>query len=279
MTVRPGTAPRVLAPGDTGTQSRWWSMAEVAWTVVPAALALGLVLAAWQAVVLVFQPPAYLLPAPGSVWERFAREPGFFLGHTAFTVMEAVLGLVAGGGIAFLLGVAMASWRPLERALMPVAILVKVTPIVVIAPLLLIWFGFGLGPKVVVAGLITFFPVLVNTVTGMRSADPAMADVLRSVDAGAWRRFWHLRLPAAGPALFAALKVSIPLALIGAVVAEWVGAEQGIGQVMMKAHNQLDMPTLFAAIIGLALVGALLSGIASIAERGVLHWHPAGGNG
>lgn len=278
MTVQPGTAPRVLAGGEVAAPSRWWSPRDVLWTVIPALGALAGVLLVWIGVVAIFQPPAYLLPAPAAVWERFAREPGFFIGNTAFTTMEAALGLLAGGGVAFLAGLVMASWRPLERALMPVAILVKVTPIVVVAPLLLIWFGFGLGPKIIVAALITFFPVLVNTVTGMRSADPAMLDVLRSVDAGPWRRFWHLRLPAAGPALFAALKVAIPLALIGAVVAEWVGAEVGIGQVMMKAHNQLDMPTLFASIICLAVVGAVLSGIASVAERAVLHWHPAGGD-
>ncbi len=239
----------------------------------PPIVAIAALLAIWQAFVMVTQPPVYLLPSPGAVMERIAEDPLFFAGATGITVGEALLGLLVGAGFAFVLGVLMAHSRPLERGILPMAILMKVTPVVTVAPLFLIWFGFGITSKVLVAALITFFPTIINTVTGLRSIDGNMLDVMRSMNASKSRIFWHLRLPTAMPFLFSAIKVSVPLSLIGAVVGEWVGADRGIGHTIMLSHSLLDMPTLFGGIAFLAASGVIVTAGIAMLERAVLHWH------
>ncbi|HRC63327.1 MAG TPA: ABC transporter permease subunit, partial [Dehalococcoidia bacterium] len=169
--------------------------------------------------------------------------------------------------------VVMAHSRPLERALYPLALVVKVTPVVAVAPLFIIWFGFGIWPKLLVAALITFFPMLVNAVTGLRDVDPAALDFLRSLHASRWQVFWRLRGPASLPYLFAALRISVPLALIGAVVAEWMSGDGGLGQVILIANGDFDTASLFAAVLVLAALAVLLSGALALLERTVLFWH------
>jgi NitT/TauT family transport system permease protein len=161
----------------------------------------------------------------------------------------------------------------LERSLLPLAILVKVTPIVAVAPLFVIWFGFGAMPKVLIAALITFFPTLVNGVTGFRSVNPGAMDFLRSLRASRREIFFALRVPSSLPYLFAAFRVSIPLSVTGAVIAEWFSADRGLGSVIVVAHNDLDMPTLFGAIFALAFIGIGLTILVGLMERKALFWH------
>jgi NitT/TauT family transport system permease protein len=234
---------------------------------------LVLVLAAWQAYVTISGVAEYLVPGPGAVFGRILEEPVYFYREGAVTVMEACLGLLLGGGLAFATGVVLAHSRPIERSILPWAIALKVTPIVAIAPMFTIWFGFGMLPKVMIAALITFFPVLINTITGLRSVSPGALDVLRSLHASPVEVFIKLRLPSALPYLFAALKVAVTLSLIGAVVAEWSGSGRGLGRVILLAHANLDLPTLFAGVLVLASLGVLLTGILSLVERRVLFWH------
>lgn len=221
--------------------------------------------------------PGYLLPSPAAVAETLRADPGRYAEAAAVTLGHAAGGLAAGSGTAFLLAIAMAHWRVAERAIYPVAILVKVTPVVAVAPLVVIWFGFGYWPKIVVAGLITFFPMLVNAVTGLRSVDPQAADFLRSMDASRWQMFRVLRLPGSVPYVFAALRISVPLSLIGAVVAEWTAADSGMGQVIVIAHGDLDTAALFAAIAVLAVVGVAASGVLALVEHRLLFWHESQG--
>jgi NitT/TauT family transport system permease protein len=217
----------------------------------------------------------YLLPPPEAVWARWWGDLGFFYGEGLVTTLEALGGLALGGGLAFLVAVALAYSRPLERGILPVAIALKVTPIVAVAPLFTIWFGFGTTPKVLIAALIAFFPVLINAITGLRSVNAGAHDVLRSLSASPLEVFLKLRLPSALPYVFAALKVSATLSLIGAMVAEWSGAGRGLGRVVLLAHSNLDMPTLFAGIFTLASLGVLLTGALSAIERRALFWHDA----
>jgi NitT/TauT family transport system permease protein len=184
-----------------------------------------------------------------------------------------MLGFSLGAGVAILLAVFMAHSRFLEKSLFPVAIMVKVTPIVAIAPLLAIWFGFGLLPKVFIAALIVFFPVMVNAVVGFRSVNPRALDLLRSLAASPWEVFFKLRVPSSLPYLFAAFKVSIPLSVIGAVVAEWFSGQDGLGRVIQVSNSNLDMPMAFAAIVSLAALGISLYLITSALERRLLFWH------
>jgi NitT/TauT family transport system permease protein len=147
------------------------------------------------------------------------------------------------------------------------------TPIVAVAPMFTIWFGFGTLPKVLIAALITFFPVLINTIAGLRAVNAGALDVFRSLDASPLDVLLKLRIPSAMPYLFAALKVAVTLSLIGAVVAEWSGAGRGLGRVILLAHANLDLPTLFVGVFVLASLGVVLTSIVSIVERRLLFWH------
>ncbi|MGE0134367.1 MAG: ABC transporter permease [Dehalococcoidia bacterium] len=240
---------------------------------LPPVFAVALALAAWSAWIRLRDVPEYLVPAPEAVARAFLDDPSRFLDAGRTSLVEALGGLALGSGGALLLAVAMAHSRPLERALYPLALLVKVTPVVAVAPLFIIWFGFGIWPKLLVAALITFFPMLVNAVTGLRDVDPAAHDFLRSLHASRWQVFWALRWPASLPYLFAALRISVPLALIGAVVAEWMSGDGGLGQVILIANGDFDTPALFAAVLVLAGLAVVLNGALALLERKVLFWH------
>lgn len=243
--------------------------------VTPPLLALALATLIWQLWIDAAHVPPYLVPAPEAVIERICADPGFYVRQSWVTLQEALLGLALGGGSALVLAIVLAHSRLLERSLLPLAIAIKVTPIVAVAPLLTIWFGFGILPKILIAALIAFFPILVNAIIGFRSVNSSALDLLRSLNASTAQIFFNLRLPSALPYLFSALKVSITLCLIGALVGEWNGASAGLGQVILLAHNNLDMATLFAAILALVLLGVSLTQAVNLCERQLLSWHDA----
>jgi NitT/TauT family transport system permease protein len=174
--------------------------------------------------------------------------------------------------MAFLVGVLMARLAWLERGLLPLAIVLKMTPVVVLAPLFVLWFGFGPAPRVLIAALLTFFPVLIGVVTGLRAPPAAARDVLATLDASALDEMRFLRLPAALPHLIAALKVSATLALLGAVIAEWVGGDRGLGRAILLANSNLDTVTTLAGVVTLALIGIGLVGLITLAERRAIFW-------
>jgi ABC-type nitrate/sulfonate/bicarbonate transport system permease component len=237
------------------------------------ALVFAALIAGWEAIVRGANVPVYLLPPPSVIVERLATRWPLFAANAWTTLVEALAGFALGGGVALGLATLMAHSRLAERILYPIALLVKVTPIVAIAPLFVIWFGFGPLPKVLIAALITFFPMLVNALAGLRAANPAALDFLRSIGASTREVYFTLRLPGSLPYLFAAARVAIPLSLIGAVVGEWWGASDGLGRIIFLANSNLDMPTLFAAVVVLALLGVGLTSLLSLAERRVLAWH------
>lgn len=236
-------------------------------------IVLAVVIAAWQIYVSVSGVPEYLVPGPGAVAQRFLDDPAYFYREGLVTTVEAMLGLALGSSLAFAVGVLLAYSRPLERSVLPWAIALKMTPIVAVAPMFTIWFGFGTLPKVLIAALITFFPVLINTITGLRAVNAGALDLFRSIDASPLDVLFKLRVPSALPYLFAALKVAVTLSLIGAVVAEWSGSGRGLGRVILLAHANLDLPTLFAGVLVLASLGVVLTGILSLVERRLLFWH------
>lgn len=262
-------APETPGPSAPGALT----VGEVVGIVVPPLIALLLVLAAWEAWVYLAEVKRYLLPAPSGVAVALAKEPARYLEGARVSLGHALGGLALGTGAAFALAVLMAHSRTLERAIYPLAILVKVTPVVAVAPLLIIWFGFGATPKVLVAALITFFPMLVNAVIGLRSIDEAAHDFMRALDATRWQVFWKLRAPAALPYLLAALRISIPLSLVGAVVSEWMSGDGGMGQIILIDNADFDTAGLFAAVTVLAAIGVVLTGIVAYIERRVLFWH------
>jgi NitT/TauT family transport system permease protein len=262
-----------FSPSRTRGPRRGARLRELAAHVVPATLGLALALGAWEAWVRLKDVKPYLVPAPSRVAERLAQDPWFFFVEGLKTLEGALLGFLLGAGVAMLLASVMSQARFLERSIFPLAILVKVTPIVAIAPLLTIWFGFGLMPKVFIAALIVFFPIMVNALIGFRSVNPNALALLESLSASRWEVFYRLRLPSSLPYLFAAFRFSVPLSVIGAVVAEWFSGDRGLGSVIYIANNNLNMATAFAGIFTLAVLGVALFLLTAYAERRVLFWH------
>ncbi len=237
-----------------------------------ALLLVTLTLATWELSVQVQEIPIYILPAPSRIISTLVNNAGLYFDASLLTLAEALTGLMlgtlAGIGAATLLSI----WPRLESGIMTLAIFVKSTPLIAIAPLLTIWLGFGVLPKIIITGLLTFFPVLVNVLSGLGAADPAMIDTFRSWHASRGEIFRHVRAPNALPYLFAALKVSGPLSLIGAVVAEWTGASGGLGRTMWLAYTNLNLPFLFAAVFILAAAGVSIYTLINWAERRVVFW-------
>lgn len=240
---------------------------------LPALLGLTLTLAAWEVWIEVRDIQPHIMPAPSAVFVRLYEDPKFFAQEGLKTLEGALLGFGLGTGVALALAVIMSQARLLERTIFPLAILVKVTPIVAIAPLLTIWFGFGIWPKVFIAALIVFFPIMVNALIGFRSVNPNALALLESLSASRFEVFYRLRLPSSLPYLFAAFRFSIPLSVIGAVVAEWFSGDRGLGSVIYIANNNLDMATAFAGVFTLAIIGVGLFLITAAIERRVLFWH------
>jgi len=241
--------------------------------LAPAAMAALVLMVGWELWVRLADVPVYIVPGPLTVLRRLFEDVGFFAGHGATTLMEAGAGFFLGSLVAVAAATLMAHSRMLERILLPLAVVVKVTPIVAIAPLFVIWFGFGSTPKILIAAIITFFPVMVNANVGLRAVDPGALDLFRSLHASRAEILLKLRAPSSLPYLFAAFRIAVPLSVIGAVVGEWFTGDQGLGSVIIVAHNDLDTPTLFAAIFSLAIIGVSLTLATFYVEKRMLFWH------
>lgn len=248
----------------------------IAYFLVPSAAAFTILIVGWDLWTRLGSVPEYIVPAPIVVLDRLVGDPGFFFRHGVITMWEALGGFLLGATVAIIGATVMVHSRFVERTLFPLAVLVKVTPIVAIAPMFVIWFGFGSAPKVLIAALITFFPVLVNALTGFRSINPDTLNFFRSLSATRIQVYLKLRVPSSLPYLFAAFRIAVPLSVIGAVVGEWFSGDRGLGSVIIIAHNNLDMPTLFSAILILATIGVSLSALVSYLEGRFLFWHETG---
>lgn len=253
-----------------GSERRAWTASLT--QLLPTGALLTAVLLVWELAVRLMQAPVYLLPSPSAVAFRLAGDPLFFVREGLVTLGEAFGGLLIGGVLAFAAGLLMARWRWLERALLPVAIVAKVTPVVVVAPLFVLWFGFGAWPRLLIAALLAFFPILIGAVAGLRAVPAAAHEVLLTLDASAAEEAWLLRVPAALPQLFAALKVATTLALLGAVVAEWVGGDRGLGRAILLANANLDTTTALAGVATIATLGILMIGGLTLLERRYVFW-------
>lgn len=231
------------------------------------------VLVLWETAVRVSETPPYLVPGPTAILAALLQHWRTLLPAGLVTLAQALAGLVLGTAVGLGLAMLITFRGRLEQGVLSLAILVKSTPIIAIAPILTIWLGFGPAPKIVVTALLTFFPVLINALSGFRAADPAILDLLRSLDASPREMFVHVRWPGARPYLFAALRMVAPLAMIAAVVAEWMGASSGLGRQMWLAYSNLNMPSLFAAVVVLTVLSTLLYRGVVWLEARLLWWH------
>lgn len=232
-----------------------------------------IVLVLWDLAILVFRIPQYLVPTPLAVAGQIWNEWPMLLGESVPTVY-ATLG---GFALSVLIGVPMAMMiaysRLIESYLYPLLVLSQSIPKVAIAPLFVVWFGFGLLPKVIVAFLLGFFPIVVSTVMGFKSVEADMVDLARSMGSTRLKMFCKISLPHALPSIFSSMKVSVTLAVVGAVVGEFVGSNAGIGYVLQKANGNFDLPLMFAALVFLSLIGVLLFLAIDVIERLAIPWH------
>ena len=237
-------------------------------------ISLTSVLVIWQALVWLTGFPPFILPSPWRVGARLlsALADGLLIRHAAVTLGEALGGLVVGLCVAALLGYLLAQSRAVERLLAPYIVASQSIPVVAIAPLLIIWFGSGIGSKVLVCALIVFFPVLINVVVGVRSVEPDLRDLMRSLRADWWQTFIHLELPAAMPMILGGLKIGATLSVIGAVVGEFVGANSGLGFLITTARNRFDTPLVFVAVLALVIIALTMYGAVALLEKRLLSW-------
>lgn len=237
-------------------------------------LSLGLGLALWYAIIWVGRLPAFILPAPHQVLTRFVRAvtEGDLLGHGWVTLQEVLGGLALGGTVAIVFGYALAKSRWLEKMLAPYVVASQAVPTIAIAPLLVIWFGPGMVSKVLVCGLIVFFPILINTMVGVRGVPEDLRDLMRTLRATPGQMFRMLEVPAALPVLLGGLRIGATLAVIGAVVGEFVGADKGLGFLLNVARGQYDVAMVFVTIFALVLMALGLYGLVALVEKSLLKW-------
>ncbi len=229
---------------------------------------------AWHLITRYSGIPNFILPSPVSVWARFlkAASDGSLVYHTAITLLEIVLGLLAGAILATIVGYLLAKSRTLERILSPYVVASQAIPIVAIAPLLVIWLGDGILSKVVICALIVFFPVLVNTIVGVRAVPPALYDLMNSLHASRSQILWKVEVPASLPVFLGGLRIGATLSVIGAIVGELVDAQEGLGFLLQLGDFQYDTPMVFVAVFTLIALALLLYGIVILLEKRFLKW-------
>jgi NitT/TauT family transport system permease protein len=237
-------------------------------------IALAAFVLLWQIVALLEIYPSFIIPAPGAVVTKFVdvASDGTLWLHTRVTLWEIAAGLAVGVSIGVTLGYVIARSRLLEDVLSPLVVTLQSTPVVAYAPLLVIWFGSGPSSKIITCALIVFFPVLMSTIVGIRNTPPSLRDLMRSLGATRWQLFTKLEVPAAMPVFLGGLKVSATLAVIGAVVGEFVGASAGLGFLVNVARNQYDTPLVLVAVLTLAVIARVMYGAVSLMERRALAW-------
>lgn len=287
---RPATDRQTSATGMLAAQSREDILAarsgrfspqsrrrtrSVAWAMVPPLVFLA-ILGAWAAVVQVFSIPTYLLPGPVGVFERLITDAPSLWGHTQATLTAIVVGFVLSIAIGIPLGLVIALSRAAKQTLYPPVMVLQLIPKIAIAPLLLVWLGFGPETKIMLVVLITFFPVLLASVSGFSILDDRLLYLTRSMGASRWQTFWSLRFPAALPVIFSGIKTSATLAITGALVAEFLGSNSGLGYALLRASSALDTEYMFATLVILTVIGIVINYLLEFVEWLLTPWQRGG---
>lgn len=242
---------------------------EIAW---PVGTSVG-VLAIWEGATRWFGVPEFVLPPPTSILAESWVARDSILSHSIATLNAVVLGFLLATALALPLAFAIVLWRPFERAVYPILVASQTVPKIAIMPLLVVWFGFGQLPKLILAMLISFFPIVIDTTVGLRSALPAALDLIRSMGGSRWDVFRYIRIPTSLPYAFSGLKIGVTLAVVGVVVGEFVGSSEGLGVMIVRAGGVLNTQLVFAGIIALGVLGIALFYIVVALERFFVSWH------
>ena len=242
---------------------RWNAVASVA-------ISFAVFVLAWKAIVVIGGYPPFILPPPEAVWDRLVRAwvDGIMTPHALTTLTEVGLGFAVGAGTGLAVGYGLARSALVARLISPYIVAAQATPILALAPLLALWFGPGLTSKVVICGLIVFFPIAVSTMVGIRSVDAGLLEMARSFRATRRQILTTLEVPAALPSILGGMRVGVTLAVVGAIVGEWAGAERGLGVLVNLARGSLfDIPLMFATLVTIALLGIALYLVVVVLER------------
>ena len=227
----------------------------------------------WEAAARLFLIPPFLLPAPSAIAQAMHEHATVLIKNSVVTTLEIVLGFALSVAVGVPLALAIFLWKPFARAVYPVLVSSQAVPKVAVAPLFLVWFGFGLLPKVLIAFLIAFFPVVINTAIGLAAVEREKIYLAQSMGLGPGATFFKIQLPNALPSIFAGLKISITLAVVGAVVGEFVGGQGGLGYLLLIANGNMDTALLFAGIVALTVLGVIFFALIGLVERFVLPPH------
>ena len=261
---------KAVAGARTSAPKKAWRWADK-WPPVLAAVG---IIAAWRAVIWLLEVPTFIAPTPEQVVATLWTQAPNLLRNFAPTAMESLAGFVLGNLTAILIAIAFVHNRTSERAFYPIAVFINTIPIIAIAPILVLLFGNGFTPKIIIAGLICFFPTLVNMVRGLKAVNPQTLDLMRVLSASKAEVFWKIRLQSSLPFLFAALKIATTTSVIGAIVGEWIGSNFGLGALIIEATYNFRSPLLYATVILAAAWAVLLFVLVSIVERKVIRWKP-----
>ena len=255
----------VAAPPPTKTRDR------VSAVLFPIAT-FAVLLLAWQFLVRLFGVPEYILPVPTEFLHKLFESRGLIWQHTLITGSEVLLGFLFAAAIGVPLGLMIVSFKSLERSLYPLIVFFQLIPKIAVAPLFVVWFGFGPFPKVLLTFMLCFFPTLVASMTGFRALDERVLYLTRSMGANPGQTFRYVRLPSALAHIFGGFKVSIVFAATGAIVAEFVGSNSGLGYLLLRATSYLDMPLIFAVLVALSIIGIVFSYAVQLLERLCMPW-------
>jgi NitT/TauT family transport system permease protein len=262
--MREAVAPRA----DRRARSGFWTR-----FVTPAIVLAGC-LVLWTAAIRLLEVPVYIMPRPEQVAADIVAQRALYLQHAMSTLMAILIGFFLAVAMAVPAAAAMVYFPAVNRAIYPVLLTAQILPKVAIAPLFIIWFGFGLLPKVVMTCLICFFPIVIDTIIGLESVRPESLLLIRSMGGSRWQSFWKVRLPSALPSIFGGLKVAMTFAVVGTLVAEFVGSDSGLGYVLVVARGDLNTVSVFSCIVVLIVLGFLLYFAVGIAEHFIVKGRP-----
>lgn len=270
--IAPNAGPLDAAVPD-GAGQGWAARKAMAigWNLLPP-LSFVLIVACWWAAVKAFKIPAYLLPSPDAVFERLVAERALLWTHAKVTLAEILLGFGLTIVTAIPLGLVIALSRFAKQTLYPPIVLLQLVPKIAVAPLFLVWLGFGMESKVLLTTLMTFFPLLISSISGFQILDPRLLYLTKSMGASLWQTFRFLRFPAALPVIFAGLKTSATIAATAAIVAEFVGANEGLGYVLLRGTSTMDLELTFAVLVVLTLIGIVINYAVEFAEWALTPW-------
>ncbi len=239
---------------------------------IPAVISIGLILLLWHFLCVTEVVPAYMLPSPTEVLNAFIEDFDLIMKHAKVTLIEAFYGLVIGIGFAFIIATIMDRWSFMHKALYPVMIITQTIPTIAIAPLLVLWMGFEMEPKITLVAITTFFPIAVGLLDGYKSVDRDYIDLMKALGAGRYKIFINIKLPAALPHFFSGLKVSTSYAVVGAVISEWLGGFEGLGVYMTRVKKAYAFDRMFAVIIFIVIISLLLMLLVNIIRTISMPW-------